>query len=74
MKIIINEIKKVLELTKDDGTIVDTCSYKNLIDDEFTFEDLVECNDEFNKTLSSFDEFDDIKDLGPVLKVHNWDM
>lgn len=74
MKIVINEENKTLELTKNDGTIIDSCSYKSIIDDDFTFEDLVENNDKFNKTLSSFGEFDKIKELGEVIKLHDWDM
>lgn len=73
MKIVINEKTQNMELTKEDGTLIDTCNYKNMIDDEYSFDDLNQDVEKFNKTLSSFDEFDSIKDLGPVLKVHNWD-
>lgn len=73
MKIVINENKKVLELTKNDGTIIDQSSYRTLLDDDYTMEDLIEDNEKFNRTLSSFKEFDDVKELGVVLKLHNWD-
>lgn len=73
MKIVVNELKKCLELIKNDGTVIDSCSYKALVNNTYTIEDLKKENDEFNKTLSSFDDFDDIKDLAEVLKVHNWD-
>lgn len=74
MKIVINEENKVLELVKNDGTIVDTCSYKTLIDDDYTMEDLIEDNEKFNRTLSSFKEFDNIKDLSAVIKMHDWEI
>ena len=74
MKIQLNETKKELELIKNDGTVISTYSYKNVINDtDFTIDDLKRNNDKFNKTLSLYDEFNSIKDLAQVLKVHNFD-
>ena len=72
MKIILDEIKKEGVLVKEDGTEVSRYSYKNLINDGFTLEDLKKDIVEFNKTLSMQEEFDNIKGLSNALKIHNW--
>lgn len=72
MKILVNEDTKELNLIKNDGTVVSTYSYKNVIKDDFTIDELKADIDGFNITLSRQPEFDNIKDLAPVLKIHNW--
>ena len=73
MKINVDQINKLLKLVKNDGTIISTYSYKNVINDDFTIDDLIEENDKFNKTLEQFDEFDNIADLSKVINLHNFD-
>lgn len=74
MQIRINEVKKELELVKNDGTVISTYSYKNVVNDtDFTMEDLKRNNESFNETLAKYPEFDSIKDLAPVLKTHNFE-
>jgi len=73
MKILIDEIKKELQLVKNDGTVISTYSYKNVITEDFTLEDLKRNNEDFNKTLAQQEEFDSIKDLAPILKIHNFE-
>ena len=73
MKIVIDEVKKELQLVKNDGTVISTYSYKNVISEDFTFEDLKRNNEDFNKTLAQQEEFDSIKDLAAVLKIHNFE-
>ena len=72
MKIILDENKKDGVLVKNDGTEVSRYSYKNLITDDFTFEDFKKDIDGFNITLSQQEEFDDIKELNKYLKIHNF--
>lgn len=72
MKIILDENKKLAILQKNDGTIISTYSYKNLINDSYTLEDLKRDNDDFNVTLSKQEEFDNIKDLRPILAIHDF--
>lgn len=72
MKIVLNEITKNGELTKEDGTIISTYSFKNLISDEYTMEDFKKDIDGFNKTLSQYDDFDNIAELTPINNVHNY--
>ena len=72
MKIILDEVKKDGVLIKNDGTEISRYSYKNLISDEFTFEDFKKDIDGFNITLGQQEEFDDIKELSQYLKIHNF--
>ena len=72
MKIILDEVKKEGVLVKKDGTEVSRYSYKNLITEEFTVEDLRKDIDGFNVTLGQQEEFDDIKKLADYIKIHNW--
>ena len=72
MKIILDETKKEGVLLKEDGTEVSRYSYKNLLDESFTFEDLKKDIDSFNITLGQQEEFDDIKKLSDYIKIHNW--
>lgn len=72
MKIILNETKKEGILIKNDCTEISRYSYKNLINDEFTFEQFKQDIDRFNVTLSQQDEFDDIKELVNILKIHSF--
>lgn len=73
MKIEVDQINKLLKLVKNDGTIISTYSCKNVVNDDFTIDDLIEENDKFNKTLEQFDEFDNIADLSKVINLHNFD-
>lgn len=72
MRITVNEDTKELNLVKEDGTVISTYSYKNVIKDDFTVEDMKADLESFNVTLARQPEFDNIKDLAPVLKIHNW--
>lgn len=72
MKIVLDEAKKLCVLQKNDGTIISTYSYKNLITDTYTIENLRKDNDDFNTTLSQQEEFDDIKDLRPIIAIHDF--
>lgn len=72
MKIVLDETKKEGVLLKEDGTEVSRYSYKNLLDESFTFEDLKKDIDNFNITLGQQEEFDDIKKLSDYIKIHNW--
>ena len=72
MKIVLDETKKEGVLLKGDGTEVSRYSYKNLLDESFTFEDLKKDIDNFNITLGQQEEFDDIKKLSDYIKIHNW--
>jgi len=72
MKIVLDEIKKDGVLLKKDGTEVSRYSYKNLLNDEFTLEDLKKDIEGFNETLGQQEEFDDIKTLSDYIKIHNW--
>ena len=72
MKIILDEVKKDGVLLKEDGTEVSRYSYKNLIGDDFTIEDLRKDIEGFNVTLGQQEEFDDIKTLADYVKIHNW--
>lgn len=72
MKIVLDEVKKDGVLVKNDGTEISRYSYKNLINEEFTFEDFKKDIDGFNVTLGQQEEFDDIKELSTYLKIHNF--
>lgn len=72
MKIVIDDVKKEGVLIKDDGTEISRYSYKNLIKENFTFEEFKADIDSFNKTLSMQEEFDNIRELSNVIKIHNW--
>lgn len=72
MKIVLNEITKNGELTKNDETIISTYSFKNIINDEFTLEDLKKDINGFNETLAQYNDFDNIAELSPILNVHNF--
>jgi hypothetical protein len=72
MKILLDETTKEGILVKNDGTEVSRYSFKNLLDDDFTFEDFKQEIDEFNITLAQQEEFTNIKDLATSIKIHNW--
>lgn len=72
MKIILDEVKKEGVLVKNDGTEVSRYSYKNLLNNEFTIEDLRKDIESFNTTLSQQEEFDNIKTLSESISIHNW--
>lgn len=72
MKIVFDEAKKEGVLLKNDGTEVSRYPYKNILSEEFTFEDLKADIEEFNKTLGQQEEFDNIKELASCIKVHSW--
>lgn len=72
MKIILDEVKKDGVLVKEDGTEVSRYPYKNLLNDEFTIEDLRNDIESFNTTLGQQEEFDNIKELAHSIKIHNW--
>lgn len=72
MKIILDEVKKEGVLIKNDGTEISRYSYKNLMDKNFPLSKLQEEVNKFNITLEQQEEFDDIKELSQVIKIHNW--
>ena len=72
MKIILDEAKKEGVLLKNDGTEISRYSYKNLIGEDFTIEDLRKDIKNFNITLGQQEEFDNIKGLSSSLKIHSW--
>lgn len=72
MKIILDEVKKEGVLMKNDGTEVSRYSYKNLVNGEFTLEELKEELRKFNVTLGQQEEFDNIKELSHAVKIHSW--
>ncbi len=72
MKIVLDEKTKNATLVKNDGTVISEYSFKRLITDEFTFEEFKKDIDNFNKTLSVMDEFDDIKSLSKAISLHNF--
>ena len=66
MKIILNKQTKMAELTKKDGTIISTYSYKNMIrgGDKYENEqDFEKDINEFNDYLADKDDFDNIRGL-----------
>ena len=72
MKIVLDEVKKDGVLLKEDGTEVSRYTYKNLLDESFTIEDLRKDIESFNITLGQQEEFDDIKKLSDYIKIHSW--
>ena len=72
MKILLHEAKKEGILVKNDGTEISRYSFKNLLDNDFTFEDFKQEIDEFNITLAQQEEFTNIKELSTSIKIHNW--
>lgn len=72
MKILLDETTKEGILIKNDGTEVSRYSFKNLLDDDFTFEDFKREIDEFNITLAQQEEFTNIKELSTSIKIHSW--
>ena len=72
MKIILDEARKEGVLIKKDGTEVSRYTYKNLLNKNFTIEELREDIEDFNITLGQQEEFDDIKKLADYIKIHNW--
>lgn len=72
MKIILDEIKKEGVLLKNDGTEISRYSFKNIINEDFTLEDLRADIENFNTTLSRQEEFDCIKRLSDPIKIHAW--
>lgn len=73
MKILIDEVRKEGVLVKNDGTEISRYSYKNLVNDTFTFEEFKKDIEGFNVTLGMQEEFDNIKELSHSIKIHNWD-
>ena len=73
MKIILDESKKDGVLLKNDGTEVSRYSYKNIINDKFTFEMFKKDIESFNKTLAMQKEFDDISGMKHCVTIHNFD-
>ena len=74
MKIILDEVKKDGVLVNKDGEEVSRYSYKNIINDSYTLEDLKKDLDGFNVTLGQQAEFDakDLKQLNEARKINNW--
>ena len=72
MKILLDEAKKEGILVKNDWTEVSRYSFKNLLDNNFTFEDFKQEINEFNITLAQQEEFTNIKELSTSIKIHNW--
>ena len=74
MKIILDEVKKDGVLVNKDGEEVSRYSYKNIINDSYTLEDLKKDLDGFNVTLGQQAEFDakDLKKLSAAKNIHNW--
>lgn len=73
MKIILDENKKEGVLVKNDGTEVSRYSYKNLVNENFTFEEFKKDIEGFNQTLAKQDEFDNVKDMAQYVILHNFD-
>lgn len=73
MQIILNEVTKEAKLVKANGNAISSYSFRNLVNDEFTIDDLKRDIEKFNVTLSQQAEFDNIKDLANVVTIHNWD-
>ena len=73
MKIILDENKKEGVLVKNDGTEVSRYPYRNLISEDFTFEDFKKDIDGFNQTLEKQEEFDNIKNMYKCVTNHNFD-
>lgn len=76
MKIILDTNKKdgvLIKENKDGIKEISRYSYKNLITDDFTLEQLQKDIDGFNKTLSKQEDFDDIRKMADYLKIHNFD-
>lgn len=72
MKILLDETTKEGILVKNDGTEVSRYSFKNLLDDDFTYEDFKKEINSFNVTLAQQEEFTNIKELSTSIKIHNW--
>ena len=74
MKIILDEVKKDGVLVNKDGEEVSRYSYKNIINNSYTLEDLKKDLDGFNVTLGQQAEFDakDLKKLSEAKNIHNW--
>lgn len=72
MKILLDEATKEGILVKNDGTEISRYSFKNLLDDNFTYEDFKKEIDDFNITLAQQEEFTNIKELSTSIKIHNW--
>ena len=72
MKILLDETTKEGILVKNDWTEVSRYSFKNLLDNNFTFEDFKQEINEFNITLAQQEEFTNIKELSTSIKIHNW--
>jgi len=73
MKIILDENKKEGVLVKNDGTEVSRYPYKNLISDDFTFEEFKKDIYGFNQTLAKQEEFDNIRGMAKSVTIHNFD-
>ena len=72
MKILLDEATKEGILVTNDGTEISRYSFKNLLDNNFTFENFKQEIDEFNITLAQQEEFTNIKNLSTSIKIHNW--
>jgi U3 small nucleolar ribonucleoprotein component len=74
MKIILDEIKMDGVLLNNEGKEISRYSYKGILKDGFTFEDLKNDIEKFNtETLGKQDEFETIKGLSEYLSIHSWD-
>lgn len=72
MKIVLDVAKKDGVLLKRDGTEISRYSFKNLLKDGFTFEEFQKDIENFNSTLAQHEDFDDMKKLGELVKLHKW--
>ena len=74
MKIILDEIKMDGVLLNNEGKEISRYSYKGILKDGFTFEDLKNDIEKFNtETLGKQDEFETIKGMSESVSIHNWD-
>lgn len=73
MKIILDENRQIASLVKNDGTVISTNTFKNLIKNKCSLEYFREKVNKFNEeTLSKQEEFDDIEKLGEYIQIHNF--
>lgn len=74
MKIVLDEVKKDGVLINNKGEEISRYSYKNIINDSYTLEDLKKDLDGFNVTLGKQAEFDakDLRKLSEAKNIHNW--
>ena len=73
MKIILDEVKKEGVLITNEGKEISRYSYKNLVNDDFTIDELKNDIEKFNGTLELHPDFNNIKELANIVSIHNWD-